>query len=499
MITFLLDHFLLHLVGLLYYRRINAGGRIRVTAANIPCFTNFLIGRWRDPINLFTNAIRIIVVVIFLRLDADISVAHQTVTTANTFVFDPTDIRKLNMSAHSATAVGRRLAFTKSCRYYHDEGVVSFYPIVFDLEGGVTFETEYRDPTKITITEVDDTSLYCLSPKYTSQKFLDYVSVVGCSPNVTSCRDTNPLSVTVPKDHIDFHFEADMGWGTRGTSSLKLTVAKQGVPDVIKNTWNGLDVTEDRLVCARMFFRIKLQRFITCYASANLTREDGSKASLIEVWTSLADIPADPNHFIFVRRNPGPILMPRVRIADELQTFTLVQTAWGIWSLDYVEQTALIVFHSLVYKAVNNTFQTSQRGGISTSINLLALILALVCLVITAIAAVVITIRVRKDERPRFHTIDGLSSILREEDQPSGRSLVMGHTAVIGRWKPLYAREAQLGPIRQTARDAPPDTKLRPSSPQPSEPHRAFLYTSSKLDDNGVQENRSLSTGDETV
>lgn len=240
-------------------------------------------------------------------------------------------------------------------------------------------------------------------------------------------------------------------------------------------------------MCARILFRSSLQRFITRYSSA------------IEVWISLADLAAAPDHFIFVRRNPTA-LVPRIHIADQLQAYTMVQAVWSIWSFDFVEQTALIISQLLLYRAVNNTFQISQRKGVATSINLFTLIIALACLALTTIPAGVITIRVEKDERPRFYTIDKLFSILREEeDKPDSRSLWTSHTALIGRWRELYGKEPKLGPIKQATRHASPDTKLQASSSQHSQPHRVFPHTLSELDKNQIPDHCFPRLGNEYV
>lgn len=450
MITFLLDHFLTHLVGILYYRRINSGGRISIKSANIPCFTNFLVGRWFDRINLLALTLRIAIVVVFLRLDADITTTYQTVSTTSTFLFDPNDLRKVNKSEHSATGVARRAQFTKACRHHHDDGRISFHQIAFDLVGGVTFDSEYKDPTKETITEIDDSKLYCLSPDYINNQTYEYVSVNGCSTNTPSCTDNDRVSVNVSKNNIPCRKVAQMGLGD--SIVVNTLLCKSKIPKNIQQTWSGVSVSSGNLICVKLVFNIEFKPFISCIATANVTQPDGTEGTLIEFWGSLS--PSSPQAFTLVRHFPGPIVSPPINIPDELKSYILTRELWGIWNLNYVEQTALIVSHFLVYKAENLTFQSSQHGNIATQIDLFALLLACVCLVLTGIALIVITVYVRNrnDIRPRFHTIDGLSSILREEDEPSGRSLAMGRTATLGRWKPLNGREAQLGPVRQVTR-----------------------------------------------
>lgn len=63
------------------------------------------------------------------------------------------------------------------------------------------------------------------------------------------------------------------------------------------------------------------------------------------------------------------------------------------------------------------------------------------------VARVVAAFTVDGDNRPQLNAIDGLSSIAREELQPSGRSYVSGENVSLG-WVYSGPQRIRFGPVR---------------------------------------------------
>lgn len=67
-----------------------------------------------------------------------------------------------------------------------------------------------------------------------------------------------------------------------------------------------------------------------------------------------------------------------------------------------------------------------------TTVGYYAVGLVVASVVVVIIGFFVTLVLLRGDKRPRFNTINGLSSIVREEHDPSGRSYDVGESAVLG-------------------------------------------------------------------
>lgn len=108
-----------------------------------------------------------------------------------------------------------------------------------------------------------------------------------------------------------------------------------------------------------------------------------------------------------------------------------------------------VVTEGAIYRPLPNSTEVTIVGApeTRTAIPIYVIVIISVLLLITIVARIATNLTIEKDERPRLNTINGLSSIAREESELIGASLVQGRTMSVGIMK-LEGSEGHFGPVQ---------------------------------------------------
>lgn len=211
----------------------------------------------------------------------------------------------------------------------------------------------------------------------------------------------------------------------------------------IFNFYNTTDYSQPKLSCMKQTFSsvfgstTKKSTINACLLTARVKRGDEPESTLIERWEY------DEGKQIFWRGFPGPVFNRVLNVSEGFKAIILRElrgfNSWESFS-------SLLISRAVIYrKDFENQIMTDSNT--ITVIPTYTLVIVIVFILATIVTSVIVHLTIAKDDRPKLNTIDGISSVTREEMEPTGRSMNEGSPVSIGLSK-RNADEARFGTLR---------------------------------------------------
>lgn len=445
----IIDIMLIHVVSSFWYRRIINGVALEVKTAEICGVANSLVGRYSAPPNLFAYAVKITLLGFILLTDINIysrvvEITSETpITLTGTFTFEPSEN---SWGRQLYKAVTRPTPDISGCRITKGEQI-TFFRIYFNFTDNVVYEDEDADE----IYQVNDSSIICSqngSVPYSEDNVLERVE--GCSDLETSIcsnesileRNFNLLDLRPFPSPLPVYHHLD--WYKRETAKFSVENYTKAAPEIWPE-YNTGKYRNPTLACTTSTFLIEVrdnEPEKRSRESCIVTAEVGN-STLVELWQHHPN-QEDPLKSKFTRLFPGPIIARRLDIGQAFKGVVLRELRDQFYSWESFS--ARLIAKGVIYE--RSIVPVTEVLGTKTVsiIPLYNLIIVGVLLLITAIVSLIVISTVAKDTKPRINTINGLSSIAREETEPTGRSLDAGKPMAIGLTK--RADDAHFGPLR---------------------------------------------------
>lgn len=442
------DVLLTRFVCILYYRDINKGCPVLVRSLDIPGVVTYLVGKWFSFANLLTFFIKIVMLVfvfiINFKVESTDGFQYYIERRNCTYDFIPTkaewDVQNRNR------IVERRGEFTRlSCREFQGDSV-TFYRSVFNLKDDTVLINETDVPNvQSGQYGVNDNSFICLSPRYARNSSVDPIlKVKGCSrmdsPSCSTSMEYRRTIIANRNEDADGDFTIVAGTGRITYGSLlfnKSDIAK-GFSQYVNPSLHCLQQCYGVSgACCRNRQDTNCRKIITpclIVAEDNIRNE-----TLFERWMLVNE---SGSTIELVRTHPGPIVEGVFNFSRNRANAALldVQTSTNWWEL-----AGTILTDSFVYRYVPQNYEL-KKAIRAAFIPLETILLGSLTILIVISGSIASWILFGGDERPMFNTINGLSSILREENIPSGLSLKQGKAALVGQSNKTK-ESPHLGPV----------------------------------------------------
>lgn len=429
------DSVLARVVCLAYYRNINDGKPVSVKSVDIPGLSNYLLGRSLSITNIVAILTKLALLAIVLVANITIStVSKETITTPLDARFKLSPADTFIKEGH-VFQVRRRPESMKQCFLEDDKTQsLTYYEIRFNLADGKELKgNDYGEAGELGKYDIDDSSVLCMKPGKVSKK-KELITVIGCTkdkyaPSPKSCLnvvqerrrapgpelyvETEEYGVTIKHFYRDY----DSGEITRLFPEHKDPVF------TCLSTKIGVSNTQD-------------STYAHCLLVAFQYDTDGVvNVTVVERWAVVKTDTEGQEDFML--EYPGIIFKDEFKLG-RLGSARYLERPFSF--SDYRTMSAELIAQAADYEYLGGTVEGSV-GKLKTlegSNKPLTIIPKYaIGLVVAAVAAVVFALLVtvimlRSDKRPRFNTINGLSSIVREENTPSGSSYQAGESALLG-------------------------------------------------------------------
>lgn len=469
----LLDIVLARVVCLVYYRSINEGRPISVKSADIPGLSNYLLGRWLSWINLFAIFIKLGLLAVVLT--ANISIGSKEAQTENevrdaTFTLEPSDAHiKYGMDNDIVYTVRRRYESSKSCFKDGDgDERITYYALRFNLQNNEKLFSDNgtKGVNETASVDVDDASIICMSPDDVNDDD-PLITVIGC----TRLADHNAKNDELNNNTNSDNNANDDNDGRE--SCLTVVSQTQIKPAPESDHYNVGELYEGEIVheyrdyddeTVRSTFPEYKDPLLTCLST--------------EIGIDSTSAPSRYTHCLLVafRRGPSPSNSSKLEINETIverwilgpdkngtaeRAFIMeypgirFEGHFDIGRLasarylqlpfpftDYRTLSGELVAQASHYLYLGGSAAMRSRGRVGrkvyrdhavvTTVYKFAVAMVAVSVILVLVAFVVTQLYLYKDRRPRFNTINGLSSIVREEHTPSGRSYDEGESAILG-------------------------------------------------------------------
>lgn len=434
----LVDVILSHIVCALYYRNINRGKALSVVSVDIPGITTYLVGSFFSVINLLALAGKLIFIILIFFVNFNIEgqkeVRISEIERSATFSFDPSP-NDNDFKEGIKLGVGRVPHSSRYCRAQErGSSKITYYHLAFDLEGGQVLQTEFVNASTPT-TSLESESIVCRSPERVNNP-LELLTVTGCSPleeNISNCADGTPVSraafQALRDDYKERGGDQQLVKITEGNTFKTVSyVHFNYTPFETQNTWDADGYKKPFVDClvSKKGTLDELDDYTTCLLQAQV--ENGT---LVEIWW-LEDggqsIEDDEKRYRLVRYLPGAVLEGEWDISLKVALAVLR----FIQPLDWKELSGIIVAEAARYVPLDQTVEVVTWRGVVAGIPEISMGLAVFAFLAAIIVRFIVRRTLGKDDRPRINTIDGMSSIVREENIPTGGSYVTGREATMG-------------------------------------------------------------------
>lgn len=439
------DFLLIHAVCHLYYRNINTGSSTEVKSLAIPGVVTNLLGSFRSLTNCSALLVKVILVAAVFLVNLDVNNELIPIVKPKrlqaVYEFNASQAEWDGFDDRSR-AVTRREEFTRvRCSVRSGENY-TFYQPAFNLTGSVTLQDE-KDFNQGIGTQylVDHESLTCLTPDVVENP-RPLMKVVNCSHfGYQGCEypARYELNVTLRQDLTKSrNMTMDFGAG-----KFPYTIIEYNQDDV-REAFPEYD--NPKMYCleqCRGLFQSCCNGLNEGNCSKNIRTCNvvarNSTHTILEKWIVERQ---EGVNVVLVRNHPGPVMEGSLEIGKDRAVYLL---ACYPRSFDWWVYAGLIMTKSYVYRYIPTSYSMKDSVG-RTVIPTYSIVLGTVILFIVVVACIVYCVTLMRDERPRFNTVNGLSSILREELYPTGNSLREGGlVAVFGvkdadnkvRFKPL--------------------------------------------------------------
>lgn len=426
----LVDVVLSRVTNAAYYRQIYRGKPIRVRSVDLPGITTYLIHRFLAPLNIAILLLKlaIIGVVFFLNLNIDSTIdpGLNCSTRPSTFDFDPTLFNLINADRN----VSRRPQAVSACRDFDPAttDAIHYYKIAFEtfyspVTSELTGERLYNY-------DINDSTLQCLSPDSVTNS-IDHrlVTVLGCSDLIasfdTQSKCTCSQTVERPFESEKVYFLSEDEQRTisfqGGSSIVELDYFRLS-NDSVKYLWPEYYPAVVHCIISQMGIQGDVNR--PKYRTCMIVRQRPDQ-TLVELWK--LDFTSESTGK-FIRNCPGPVFKGSWNVSVLSGIFSMIRYTDAPWEVLSSE----IVGSSARFEERNSEFCSYREGRVMTTVPLSAVVVGGVLLGVSFIALVIVNIIFSKDDRPRVNTIDGISSIVREESAPTQKSLSYGTPVLLG-------------------------------------------------------------------
>lgn len=451
----LYDYIFRNLAQIAYVRRIKKGFPIKAQHCNIIGISDYLVGGYLTTINVIITVFKISLLVIIFYIEYAISdgIDQRTSTsylTAN-YYFNETGARWDRQNRDPRTLVLIPFQQVRDCYTYDAENfTIDFYRTAFNLTDDMSEQQlfdQYKDvnfsdvSSFNNITTIRNETLQCLSPEFVNKSSSEMnAKVEGCSQifNISNCFDGSLVAVNVPNDV--------------NISELS------SVPSVIPE--DDFNVTVDIISDFSEQFAMMDQRYdgsrVWCMRKGSSTRNEQkilfsfacivqlynstSGHTLLERWTH------DEETNTFIREFPGPLFKGQLQLAGEQAVYLLAY--YGSWN--WLSFSTFFVAQATSYIGAQSNVEKIIGQDRYVSVTTDSLILLLAFCVVGVVTSFVVGRSVRQSTFPQINSLDGLSSVMREESEPTGRSLEKGKPVVLGLTQ--RDRTVHFGPIRTMER-----------------------------------------------
>lgn len=403
-----------------YYYHIRRGKPISVTSVNIPGVTTCLVGKFWDRTNVIALLVKLAFLAVVFSVDINTRTTYRPYAVSSTFDFEPSDASFPDGQLKSVERVKNRAV---TCRTNTPDGVI-FYRQAFNLTGNVVLDSELTDETGDLIL-VNKSTLVCLSPDFVADP-APLLEVSGCSPQRTgSCSDPDMRTIVATDDLFPlennetywFNVEYNSLTGTRYFAFYQPSI------ELGETVWK--DYVIKRLTC--MIIEAGVEPITPRRLCLVVARIEDTNGTLIELWRMERNGTED----IGVRPFPGPILEGDYEIGTKL-SLVVLWNSFSQRSPDWRSFASLFLTEGLIYAASSRTVTEKTSRTVVTEVPWIPLGFAMFSFVLVFIALFIVRRATGSDRKPKINTIDGLSSILREEFNPTGQSWETGRTSVIG-------------------------------------------------------------------
>lgn len=421
----ILDIVLARLVCLAYYRNINEGKPVSVRSADIPGLSNYLLGRSFSFINIVALGTKLALLGVVLAANMSIQTRGTRTDIKSrdaTFNFDPTD---KNRNVENRFKVRRRLETSKSCFEEKDDELI-YYRLRFNLKDNKNLEGSdiTSDEGEIEMYDVDDATVECMSPSQVGNSE-SMVVVLGCTRKeagecLTVVARTMKKNVTVDPEIGDTYY---------GEITHNYLEFDDGF---VKRSWNEWD--NPVLTCLTTQIGIDAGSKTSTYSHCLMVSvQNGEKETIVERWI------LSPLEGTNSRDNPyGQFVMeyPGVRFKGKTEFGKLAAAQYLELPFPFTDYRTLsgdLVAQASQYSYDPKRVQVLEKvESPVTVIGYWAVGMVAGSMLLVILGFIITVILLRNDTRPRFNTINGLSSIVREEHEPSGRSYTAGESALLG-------------------------------------------------------------------
>lgn len=424
----LFDVILAKTVCILYYYRINKGKALSVTSADIPGVTTCLVGSFLDPTNIIAILVKLGLLIIVFNVNIDTRTSFSSMRLTSTFNFNSSEAA---FPPDAFKVVERRKGDASACRQNTDAGVI-FYRQGFNLslsENQTSPETEIvpLSDEDIQLYLIDGSTLTCMSPDFVPN-FQPLLEVKGCSAYARGdCSVESVRSFVTDGDVIGTTDSDSFDASNSPSDPQTFFPFKTFNQEQARDVWGvvgGDDI--DSAVCVKIDAGLPLSRssLTLCTVLSKIGND-----TLLELWESTKIV--DDVGFNMTQKMPGPLLKGQYDIGRSL-CLILLKQAYSIKDYDWRSVAALLLVEGLLYSRYNLITVKSVSSRIVTEVPLISLGIAFGVFGLVVIFLIAVFLMTGHDKRPKINTIDGLSSILREEFNPTGSSYTTGRTSVIG-------------------------------------------------------------------
>lgn len=419
-----------------YLRRIRKGKALRARSTDIPGVSSYLIGGYLLPINMIILLIKVLLFTAICLMEVDIEgrVIHNGdgVILNGNYVFN-TSVQRDTWDDYEV--VEKQLTIARDCVLLNQSAnTIEFYNTAFNLTGdqlvtigstGFT-ATDYYDAIPIR----KDT-IQCLSPEFVLDASVRRsLKVVGCSQVMgkTTCTNESVVSVPMVIPSIqDARTMVNISLYTLDGTTVYTTAILFGEEDTryrdsIAQLSN--DYKDANSVCLFWYTGNDAQiedqtGVLHCLVDVYFAT---TNSTLVERWDyNFADSQ-------FERSFPGPLFEGNVRVPLNMAAGLLRQYSANSW---FTISTMLFSIGSYYQPTDIKIDKLSSRVN-GSEVKLRSAIGVGVFVLIAIVFRTVLKFTLDNDEWPQLNTVNGMSSVIREEREPSGRSLVTGQPTVLG-------------------------------------------------------------------
>lgn len=410
-----------------YYKRVYSGHVMRVRSIDIPGITTNMLDSWTIPSNALALMWKLLILGAIFYIDLAIGSAQWQDEThdfrSGSFFFKGSEEEKtVDLKAREPFSLKRYRTnsslslfsreHVRRCRQVDTQNFrATFYRVAINHTG----KTVRNAGSKFVF---NDKSVVCMSPEHVTMPSI-VAEVRGCSWLMKNDCDNSTHkyhkgALTTPRI-----FTLMSAMMLTGNHTFKFFQMNSTQVSMFWPEYHGANVS-----CAEMLIGSpSMKNRSHCVVMA---RKPNSNDTLVERWQY------DSKRKEMYQQYAGPVFKGHVDIGMERMGLLL---RYPEQNLNWETYSSVVVADLAEYE--QNSLQMVIKGKkrTVTNVSMLSIGVAGFLLVVVFIVRIVVYFTIDGDERPRFNCIDGLSSIMREEYIPSGKSDRQGRTAFLGNWQ----------------------------------------------------------------